>query len=43
MDGCRLGVRLDPPRMGEHTLELLEGLGYARGDIDDLMARSAVA
>ena len=43
MDGCRLGVRLDPPRMGEHTLELLETLGYARGEIDDLIAREAVA
>ncbi|MEJ6023687.1 CaiB/BaiF CoA transferase family protein [Ramlibacter sp. PS4R-6] len=27
MAGARLGVRLDPPRAGEHTQELLEGLG----------------
>ena len=43
MGGCRLGVRLHPPQMGEHTLELLQGLGYARRDIDDLIARSVVA
>jgi crotonobetainyl-CoA:carnitine CoA-transferase CaiB-like acyl-CoA transferase len=43
LDGCRLGVRLEPPRMREHTIELLESLGYARGEIDDLIAREAVA
>ncbi len=43
MDGRRLGVRLDPPRMGEHTLELLQELGYGRGDIEAMVARAAVA
>ena len=41
--GQRLGVRLDPPRMGEHTRDLLAGLGYSRADIDALIATHAVA
>ena len=32
--GERLGVRLDPPRMGEHTRELLRSLGYDAPQID---------
>lgn len=43
MQGERLPVRLDPPRFGEHTQELLAGLGYAPGEIDALRARRAVA
>jgi len=43
MDGQRLGVRLQPPRMGEHGAELLRGLGYADGDIAALQARHVVA
>ena len=43
LGGHRLGVRLDPPRMGEHTRELLAGLGYSRTDIDSLFSRSVVA
>jgi crotonobetainyl-CoA:carnitine CoA-transferase CaiB-like acyl-CoA transferase len=41
--GARLPVRRDPPRRGEHTRELLAGLGYGGGDIDDLMHRAVVA
>jgi len=41
--GYRLGVRLQPPRFGEHTDELLRGLGYAPAEIDDLKARALVA
>jgi crotonobetainyl-CoA:carnitine CoA-transferase CaiB-like acyl-CoA transferase len=28
LDGKRLDVRLSPPRLGEHSLEILTGLGY---------------
>ena len=43
MGGQRLGVRLHPPRMGEHTAELLQGLGYTDGDIAGLRERQVVA
>ncbi len=43
MDGHRLGVRLDPPRLGAHTRELLTGMGYSGREIDALMAQHAVA
>ncbi len=43
LEGQRLGVRLDPPRLGEHTRELLGGIGYATGQIDALIADAAVA
>ena len=41
--GERLGVRLSPPRLGEHTEGLLAGLGYPREEIDALRERCAVA
>ncbi|MDH3622112.1 MAG: CoA transferase, partial [Gammaproteobacteria bacterium] len=34
LDGEKFGVRLDPPRSGEHTCEVLEQLGYSAEDID---------
>jgi crotonobetainyl-CoA:carnitine CoA-transferase CaiB-like acyl-CoA transferase len=43
LDGERLGVRLDPPRMGEHTREVLASLGYAPARIDELFAQAVVA
>ena len=43
MDGARLGVRLQPPRMGEHTRELLAGLAYTPAQIEALYATAAVA
>jgi crotonobetainyl-CoA:carnitine CoA-transferase CaiB-like acyl-CoA transferase len=43
LDDQRLGVRLQPPTMGEHTRELLSGLGYAQAEIDALHAAAAVA
>ncbi len=43
MQGERLGVRLNPPRLGEHTTALLQGLGYAQADIDALRQRGIVA
>jgi crotonobetainyl-CoA:carnitine CoA-transferase CaiB-like acyl-CoA transferase len=43
MEGQRLGVRLHPPRLGEHSRELLSGAGFAPAEIDDLLSRSVVA
>lgn len=43
MDGQRLGVREDPPAMGQHTGELLRSLGYTDPDIDSLRQRRVVA
>ena len=43
LEGRRLGVRMSPPRLGEHTRELLEGVGYTAAQIDELVARGAVA
>ena len=42
MDGQRLGVRLQPPTLGQHTAELLGGLGYDAENIKRLQAVSAV-
>jgi len=41
--GRRLGVRLDPPRLGEHSRELLASAGYDQRAIDELLARAIVA
>jgi len=43
MDGERLGVRLNPPKMAEHTDELLAGIGYDARQIEQLRAAAAVA
>jgi crotonobetainyl-CoA:carnitine CoA-transferase CaiB-like acyl-CoA transferase len=43
MDGQRLGVRLQPPTKGEHTSELLAGLGYSASAIEALRHERAVA
>jgi crotonobetainyl-CoA:carnitine CoA-transferase CaiB-like acyl-CoA transferase len=43
MDGQRLGVRLHPPRLGEHSRELLAGAGFLQPEIDELLARAVVA
>jgi crotonobetainyl-CoA:carnitine CoA-transferase CaiB-like acyl-CoA transferase len=41
--GQRLGVRIDPPRMGEHTDEVLQTIGYSSQEIEVLKAKSAIA
>jgi crotonobetainyl-CoA:carnitine CoA-transferase CaiB-like acyl-CoA transferase len=41
--GQRLGVRIDPPKLGEHTRELLDAIGCTREEIDALFAQRAVA
>jgi crotonobetainyl-CoA:carnitine CoA-transferase CaiB-like acyl-CoA transferase len=43
MAGHRLGVRMNPPLLGEHTRELLAAIGYAPERIDALYAQAAVA
>jgi crotonobetainyl-CoA:carnitine CoA-transferase CaiB-like acyl-CoA transferase len=43
LGGERLPVRLDPPKRGEHTRELLAQLGYGDRQIDELRATSVVA
>jgi crotonobetainyl-CoA:carnitine CoA-transferase CaiB-like acyl-CoA transferase len=42
MDGQRLGVRLQPPTKGQHTAELLDGLGYSAEAIEALRFSRAV-
>lgn len=42
MDGRRLGTRFDLPRVGEHTRELLAGLGYGEQEIEALIAQRVV-
>ena len=32
-----------PPKLGEHTRELLNGIGYSQEKIDMLLAQAAVA
>jgi crotonobetainyl-CoA:carnitine CoA-transferase CaiB-like acyl-CoA transferase len=36
LDGERLGLRLDPPKLGEHTDDLLKGIGYTAQEIVEL-------
>ena len=43
LDGQRMGVRLDPPRLGQHTQDLLAGLGYTAEQVAALRACAAVA
>ena len=43
MQGQRLGVRMSPPKLGEHTRELLEEMGYSKEKIDSLLTEAAVA
>ena len=42
MDGARLTTRLDIPKVGEHTRELLAGLGYPTTEIEKLTADKVV-
>jgi len=42
MDGSRLGVRLQPPKLGEHGRELLAAAGYSPTQIDDLQQRAVI-
>jgi crotonobetainyl-CoA:carnitine CoA-transferase CaiB-like acyl-CoA transferase len=42
LQGERLGVRLQPPRLGEHSGELLRAAGYSGERIDDLRSRGVI-
>jgi crotonobetainyl-CoA:carnitine CoA-transferase CaiB-like acyl-CoA transferase len=42
MDGARFGTRLDLPRIGEHTRELLASLGYRGDDVKRLITQRIV-
>jgi crotonobetainyl-CoA:carnitine CoA-transferase CaiB-like acyl-CoA transferase len=41
LDGQRPGVRLSPPKLGEHSAELLRTLGYGDADIQNLTQNTA--
>ena len=43
MDGQRMPVRMDPPQLGQHTAELLAGLGYTPAQVQGLHEAAAVA
>lgn len=43
MDGERLPVRSNPPKAGEHTVELLTSLGYSAAEIEVMRQQQAVA
>ncbi len=36
LDGARPGLRLDPPKLGEHGIDLLASLGYSESDIAEM-------
>ena len=42
LNGQRLGLRLDPPRLGEHGRELLNSLGYTAPEIAALVDAGVV-
>lgn len=39
MDGQRMGVRLNPPHLGEHTHSVLSSLGYSEGQIKQMQGQ----
>jgi crotonobetainyl-CoA:carnitine CoA-transferase CaiB-like acyl-CoA transferase len=43
MDGARLGARLDIPKIGEHTREVLVSLGYEEAAVAQLIKDCAVS
>ena len=42
LNGQRPGLRLNPPKLGEHGRELLQGLGYTAKEMDDLVQAGVV-
>ncbi len=42
LDGARPGLRLQPPRLGEHTAAVLRSVGYDQSEIDELAAAGVI-
>jgi crotonobetainyl-CoA:carnitine CoA-transferase CaiB-like acyl-CoA transferase len=42
-DGRRPGVRREPPRLGEHSEDVLTWLGYTRDDVRSLRSKGVIA
>jgi crotonobetainyl-CoA:carnitine CoA-transferase CaiB-like acyl-CoA transferase len=42
LDGERLPVRLQPPKLGEHTYQLLREAGYGADQLRALQARGII-
>jgi crotonobetainyl-CoA:carnitine CoA-transferase CaiB-like acyl-CoA transferase len=42
IDGARLQNRLDPPNIGEHTREILQGLGYKEAEISKMAVEGTI-
>ena len=43
LDGKRLSKRDDPPNIGQHSSEVLAGLGYSSGEIEELAVQRVIA
>lgn len=43
LDGHRLGKRLNPPKVGEHTKSILRDAGYSGADIDAMSADGTIS
>ena len=41
--GERAGLRLDPPRIGEHTIEMLKSIGTTEEDLERLLLQGVIA
>ena len=42
LGGERPGVRSSPPRLGQHTSELLSELGYTDGELEALKSNQVI-
>ncbi len=42
MNGAHLGVRRNPPKLGEHTNELLAEVGYSTAQVDAFIAKQVI-
>lgn len=42
MDGKRLGLRLQPPQLGEHTHEVMARIGLSKAEVDQLIEREVL-